>query len=249
MPRGHQAQTRRFRCLSAEFAADCALVLADLDGCLVSDGCAYPDAIAFVEACKDRLWIISNNSTHTAESMSAELAFLGLQVGAERILLAGEQTLLCLRDQSPGMTVALYASRRLRAQAQAFGLRIDMDNPDVVILCRDLAFTIRDLEHVIAQYLRGASLWVSNTDCAHPGLDGRPVPETGALLGALRAVIGDVAFDCIGKPHMHMAQLALTMSRIAPQDTVFVGDNAATDGAFAEAAGIPFVHLVRGQAA
>lgn len=249
MATGDQSQTRQIGGLSAEFASDSLLVLADLDGCLVSEGCAYPDAPAFVEACQDRLWIVSNNSTHTGEMLSVELAALGIAIAPERILLAGEQTLRRLRAQSPQKSVALYASERLRAQARAYGMRIDMENPDIVILCRDLAFAIPDLENVIAQYLKGAPLWVSNTDLAHPGLDGRPVPETGALLEALRAVIGDVAYDCIGKPHRHMAELALATSRIAPADTVFVGDNATTDGAIARAVGIPFVHLVREHAA
>lgn len=243
------SETRQIRRLSGDFVSDSLLVLADLDGCLVSEGRAFPDAPAFVDACKDRLWIVSNNSTHTADALSAELASLDIDIEAERILLAGEQTLCRLRAQSPQMSVALYASELLRRQARACGFQIDMKNPDIVILCRDLGFAIPDLENVIAHYLKGAPLWVSNTDYAHPGQDGRPVPETGALLEALRAVIGDVSYNCIGKPHRHMAELALQTSRIAPADTVFVGDNAATDGAIARAAGIPFVHLVREQAA
>lgn len=246
---GDHLDTRQIGRLTTEFASESLLVLADLDGCLVSEGCAYPDAPTFVEACKDKLWIVSNNSTHTAEVLSAELALQGIAVKAERVLLAGEQTLCRLRTQSPQKSVALYASECLRAQARSFGLRIDMENPDIVILCRDLAFAIPDLENVIAHYLKGTPLWVSNTDLAHPGLDGRPVPETGALLEALRAVIGDVSFDCIGKPHRYMAELALATSQISAADTVFVGDNKATDGAIAKAAGMPFVHLVREQAA
>nr|WP_296376967.1 HAD hydrolase-like protein [Yoonia sp.] len=89
---------------------------------------------------------------------------------------------------------------------------------------------------------------MSNIDCAHPSMDGLPVPETGALLAALNAVLGDVAFDTIGKPHTHMARLALDSARIAPHDAIFIGDNLATDGTIARNAGIPFAHIVRGPA-
>lgn len=251
------SETRQVDRLSPECVADARLVLADLDGCLVSEGRAFPEAPAFVAACRDRLWIVSNNSTHTAAALSAELAHLGLHIAAGRILLAGEQTLCHMRACWPDKSVALYASAQLQAQARALGLCIDMADPDIVILCRDLTIALPELERVTRHCLGGAPLWVSNTDCAHPGLDGHPVPETGALLAALRAVMGavmsvahgDLPYDCIGKPHAHMAQMALMAADIPAQDTVFVGDNAATDGALAHAAGIPFVHLVRGRAA
>ena len=221
------------------------LVLSDLDGCLISEGRAYADAPDFAAACADKLWIVSNNSTHSAQSLSDELAAVGLTVSAQRILLAGEQTLRHLRDIYPGIGLALFASECLQAQARAFGLRTDSAAPEVALLCRDANFTISDLERLASMLRKGVRLWVSNIDRAHPAMDGRPVPETGALLAALTAVLGDVDFDTIGKPHAHMAQLALQDARIAPEDAIFIGDNPSTDGTIARNAGIPFVHLVR----
>ena len=231
--------------LSADLISDARLVLADLDGCLISEGRPFPDARGFVEACGDRLWIISNNSSHTAEVLSAELSAMGLSVTADRILLAGEQTLRHLQVALPGCRVALYASDCLKAQARAIGLLAEDQQPDIVILCRDPKFAIPQMADVTAHCLRGAKLWVSNTDTSHPGQRGRPVPETGALLAALDAVMGEVAFDSIGKPHTHMGHTVLFMTGIDPQDAVFVGDNADTDGAFARAIGMRFVHVVR----
>lgn len=243
------SDTSRVKAFSPDLTQDARLVLADLDGCLISDGRPFPDARDFVEACGERLWIISNNSSHTAEALSAELAAMGLPVTADRILLAGEQTLHHLRAAQPGSSVALYASDCLKAQALSIGLQADWEQPDIVILCRDLDFGIPQLEQAAAQCLRGARLWLSNTDTTHPGQDGRPVPETGALLAALRAVMGEVPFDCIGKPHPHMVHAVLRLTGTAPQDAVFLGDNADTDGAIARAVGMRFVHVVREDAA
>ena len=231
--------------LSADLVSDARLVLADLDGCLISEGRPFPDACGFVEACGDRLWIISNNSSHTAEALSAELSAIGLNVTADRILLAGEQTLRHLQGALPGRRVALYASDCLKAQARAIGLLAEDQQPDIVMLCRDPKFAIPQIADVTAHCLRGAKLWVSNTDTSHPGQRGTPVPETGALLAALDAVMGEVAFDCIGKPHTHMAHTVLCLTGTAPQDAVFVGDNTDTDGAIARAMGMRFVHVVR----
>lgn len=238
-------ETRVFDRLSADIVDGARLVLSDLDGCLVSEGRAYADAQEFASVCADRLWIVSNNSTHSAQSLSTELAGLGLSICAQRILLAGDQTLRHLQNNYPGIGLALFASECLQEQARAIGLRTDSNRPDVVLLCRDATFTIVDLERAASFLRQGARLWVSNIDCAHPAMDGRPVPETGALLAALDAVLGDVAFDTIGKPRTHMARLVLDSARVAPEDAIFIGDNLATDGAIARNAGIPFAHLVR----
>lgn len=233
--------------LSAEMVDGVRLVLSDLDGCLVSEGRAYSDAAAFTAVCAERLWIVSNNSTHSAQSLSSELAAIGLQIPGSRILLAGEQTLRHLSKRYPRARLALFASDCLRAQARAFGFRLDSDTPEMVLLCRDSRFTIVELGQVIRHLGRGAQLWVSNLDLSHPALDGRPVPETGALVAALTAVLGDVTYESIGKPHAHMAQLALSSASIASKDAIFIGDNAVTDGRIARNAGIPFAHLVRGR--
>jgi ribonucleotide monophosphatase NagD (HAD superfamily) len=125
------------------------------------------------------------------------------------------------------------------------GLWASNQDADRVLLCRDLSFAIPDLERLADLVHRGARLWVSNTDVTHPSFEGHPVPETGALLAALQAVTGPVAFDCIGKPNPHMARIAMESAGIAPQDAIFVGDSSATDGALAKSMGMPFVHVVR----
>lgn len=235
--------------LSAADVDGAALVFADLDGCLISEGRAYPDTAAFVAGCGARLWIVSNNATHTAAELSVELAQIGVPVPPDRILLAGEQTLLHLVRTAPGAGLALYATGSLRDRAASLGLRTDVAEPEHVLLCRDMSFAMPQIEEVARHLARGAALWVSNTDLSHPGLDGQPVPETGALLAALRAVMPDLTFRCLGKPHTHMAAQVLHVAGARAADAVFIGDNAETDGKFAAAADIPFIHLRRGAAA
>lgn len=72
-----------------------------------------------------------------------------------------------------------------------------------------------------------------------------PIAETGALLAALRAMLNGVRFESIGKPHPHLAALALSRTGVSADEAVFVGDNPATDGAIARAAGTRFIQLQR----
>jgi HAD superfamily hydrolase (TIGR01450 family) len=234
--------------LDPQAVATAQLVLCDLDGCLVSEGRAFPDTTDFVAACGNRLWIVSNNSTHTAATLCDELAALGLKVTEDRILLAGEQTLVLLAMRHPGARLALYGSDCLRERALALGLRLEEDHPDIMLLCRDMRFALPDLERLTAQIVRGGVFWVANTDRTHPGLDGSQKAETGALLAAVSAVLGPFNFESIGKPNSHLGRIALERMGIAAQDAVFVGDRVDTDGALERACNLPFLHVKRGAA-
>ncbi|MEM8730707.1 MAG: HAD hydrolase-like protein [Pseudomonadota bacterium] len=222
-------------------------MLSDLDGCLVSEGQAFADAQTFVQRCGARLWVVSNNSTHRAAELSAFLSSCGLEIAPERILLAGQQALLHLAKTHPGARLAVFASTAVVQDARLLGFDLDSGRPDIVLLCRDPQFSLNRLDLLTAYVRQGATLWVANMDVAHPGLRGQPIAETGAVLAAVRAILGDVPARSIGKPQPHMIQTALKRAGVSAGTAVFVGDNAATDGAGARAAQVPFVHLTRAE--
>lgn len=223
----------------------CDAIFCDLDGCLVSGGYVYPNVRDFVARHAERLWIVSNNSSDTAETLSARMASLGLDVGAGRILLAGEQAVRRIAASRPGAAVLLYAEPTIRDLARSLGLQTKTLRPDIVLLARDTGFSVRDLARLIDEVQDGASLVVTNIDTVHPDDRGRPVPETGAIVAAVRACVPSIRFTSIGKPAPDLVQLGLSLSGAAPAACVFIGDNAGTDGVAAAAAGVRFVHLRR----
>jgi HAD superfamily hydrolase (TIGR01450 family) len=222
-----------------------AAIFCDLDGCLVSGTHVYPNVREFVARHADRLWIISNNSSDTAEKLADRMTGLGLAVSAERILLAGEQAVRRIAASRPGAAVSLYAEASIRNLARSLGLRTGSASPDIVLLARDAGFSLRDLGRLIDEVHAGAALVVTNVDTVHPDADGRPVPETGAIVSAIRACDAAIRFTTIGKPAPDLVDLALRLSGAAPGECIFIGDNAETDGIAAAAAGVPFVHLQR----
>ena len=220
-----------------------AAVLADLDGCILAENTVLPQIPDLFARAGERLWIVSNNSTDTAIDLSARLAGLGLTLPPERIFLAGEQTLRRLAEANPPPRVALFAGPRLQALASMLGLVIDHDTPDLVVLARDTAFDFARFATLVALVHRGVPLQLTNPDCAHPGPDGTPRPETGALYAAVRAIVPGVAALSIGKPEPDLALMALARAGVPPEDAVFLGDTPETDGRAAAAAGIDFVHI------
>jgi HAD superfamily hydrolase (TIGR01450 family) len=228
---------------------DRGLVLCDLDGCLIAGDRALPGAARLVATCGDRLWIVSNNSTDTAETLAVRLSCLGLHIPTNRIILAGEETLRALASTRNGMRIALFAADPLLALADDLGLlRTDVD-PDVTVLARDPGLTLLRLSRLAALVHRGVPLHLTNPDPSHPGDDGAPVPETGALLAALAAVVPAVSPACLGKPSPDLLRIALARAGAAPADAVFLGDTPQTDGSAARAAGVPFILVARPEAA
>jgi HAD superfamily hydrolase (TIGR01450 family) len=223
----------------------CEAIFCDLDGCLVSGGHVYPNVREFVTRHADCLWIVSNNSSDTAETLVARMASVGLDVSVRRVLLAGEQAVRRIAASRPGAAVLLYAEPPIRNLARSLGLRTEARRPDIVLLARDPGFSVRDLARLIDEVQDGARLVVTNIDTVHPDDRGRPVPETGAIVAAVRACVPSIRFTSIGKPAPDLVELGLRLSGAAPGACVFIGDNAGTDGVAAAAAGVRFVHLRR----
>lgn len=215
-------------------------ILCDLDGCLIAGDRALPGAQRLVEAAGERLWIVSNNSTDTESTHAARIAAAGLPVPAERIVLAGVAALEWVAAARPGARVALHVGAPVADRGQALGLRREDARPDLVLLGRCAGFDYGVLVRISAQLRRGAELVVTNADGAHPGPGGVPVPETGALLAALLAVVPGHAYRLIGKPGPLLFERALAGAGVAPGDALMIGDNPATDGQGARAAGIAF---------
>ena len=219
-------------------------VLSDLDGCLLSGNMLLPLVPELVAACGARLWIVSNNSTDTAAGLSLRLAGLGLDLPPERILLAGEETLRALAAAHPGARVALAAAPPMQALAGDLGLTVSDHNAEVVVLARDTGFRFADLTRLAALVAAGVPIWLTNPDTSHPGPDGVPVPETGALFAALCAMVAPKSLTCIGKPAPDLIRKALARAAVLPSAAVYIGDNPITDGGAAAAAGVEFVQVM-----
>ena len=218
-------------------------VLCDLDGCLVSGETVLPGARAFVERAGGRLMVLSNNSTDTAASLSARLARGGLVMPPDRVVLAGVAAIELVASRAPGARVFVCGSSATVGHAVECGLQADEKAPEFVILTHDTGFTYGRLQALLGYLTRGARLVVANADATHPGVDGVPVPETGALLAVVRECLPEVSFEVVGKPQPALFRVALGRLGVSAGEAVLIGDNPATDGAGAKAAGVDFIQI------
>jgi HAD superfamily hydrolase (TIGR01450 family) len=215
----------------------------DLDGTLTMGLGLTRGAAALIAAAAPAFVVLSNNSSHDAPGLAAELAQRGLPVPAERIVLAGVEAVAMLARERPGQRVMLLASPAIAQVAIASGLVCDDAQPDSVLVARDERFSYERLERAANAVRRGARLVAANGDFTHPGPADTVVPETGALLAALRACCPGVECRIAGKPQTPLFAAALRILGTRPERTLMIGDNDTTDGEGARRMGMPFLRV------
>jgi len=204
-------------------------VLLDLDGTLIHQQVATPGAAALLQRLAGRYVIVSNNSTHTAVGLARRLRAMGLPVTPAQLVLAGEHVLDWLAQHHPHARIRLAGSTAIAQHARSRGLHLVDAQPDFVVLARDERFSYAKLAAMVNDLRRGARLVVANGDLQHPALDGGVVPETGALLQAVRSCSGVAPYYMGGKPQSPLFREALRRLDADPAQTLMIGDNPATD--------------------
>lgn len=236
---GGRAERAREALAAARF------VLADLDGTLIFGGAAASGAPELLDHCAGRLAVVSNYSTVTAAQMSARLAAMRLNVPPERIFLAGELMVRDLAARAPGARVLCVMAQPMRRLASDLGLQLVDDDPEVLLIGRDLELSYDRLAAAMRAVHRGAKVFASNLDKSHPGDDAMPVPETGSLVAAIVAAAPATPVTVIGKPRPDLFHAALRVLDATAAETVMLGDNPDTDGAGARSLGIGSILIGR----
>ncbi len=232
--------------MSFNFAAHQGFLI-DLDGTLASGHHLLPGARDLIGAAGERFAIVSNDSEHTPQQLARRFRDWRLPVPPERIVLAGVAALEAAAEKRPGSKLLLLGSPSLRRMARNMGFELADRGVDTVIVARDRQFNYAKLAMAARAVRDGAEVLVACPDLSHPGADGYPVPEAGALAAALFAVTGPVAHRVIGKPQPELFRHACQRIGIAPEHCVVIGDNPRTDGAGASGLGVPFWQVIPGQ--
>lgn len=216
-------------------------VFLDWDGCLAVDNKILPSTRALLSQCASRVVIISNNSTMLPEDFARILERGGVSVPSHNIVLAGAQAVRGLASRR--RRILMYGSARMKAFALSLGLTLERECADTVLLMRDPRFNYAKLLRAANALHKGARLVVANADRTHPAPGNRLVPETGALLAALRTCVPHVEPEIVGKPSPLLFMMACEILGITPDEAVMIGDNPETDGDGAAALGIASIMI------
>jgi 4-nitrophenyl phosphatase len=244
MPPRAQSAGRRI-----DFESICRLrptaVLLDFDGTLMVGHELVPGADQLIEAFAGRCAVITNNSSDTPAELARRLSRSGVHFPKDMVFTAGALLVEKVAREAGASPVLAILSPAMRRFAQSLGITLCDGTAPVVAIGRDPAFDYRKLTSAANSIRRGARAIAANADGSHPGPHGTIIPETGSILAAISAAVGDTLEpEILGKPARHLADAALShLGLAAAARVVVVGDNRQTDGTLAESIGALYYHV------
>lgn len=192
-----------------------------------------------------KLYVLTNNSTDTVETLHSNLAQFGIPVKREEILTSSILTAEYIHKKYGKASYFLVGEEgfdrelRRRGHRKARGKRADVV---AIGLDRFLTYDKLDLASKVAQ--AGADLVATHTSRIYMSIHGAAMGP-GPIVRALEYASGKKA-TAIGKPSPLMFRMALKLAGCSADQAVMIGDQLDTDVAGATRAGIDSILVLTG---
>lgn len=225
-------------------------VISDLDGVVYRGDIPMPGAVQAIAGWKRYgvpYLFVTNNASKSAAQFAAKLNRMGVEIGPEGVLTAGDAAAAHVRGQfGRGARTFVIGEKVLIEAAEREGLTVaGAADVDVVLLGFDYALNFDKLRVAVQALLGGAKLVVTNPDVLTLTSDGYE-PCVGATLALLKASVPEVEPVVAGKPSPVMIREALVRLGSTHQETIMVGDQIVTDILAGQSAGLRSFLLTTG---
>ncbi len=230
--------------------SDKRLLLFDLDGVFYK-GKEEREKIGgskVVEAARragKRLYVLTNNSTDSVETIHRRLAEFQIPVTVGEILSSGLLTAEYLFKKSGKVSYFLVGEKGLESEMKKYGhVRSMGPRADFVVVGLDREVTYEKLDTAVRLVRGGSGLMATHSSRLYMYKTG-PAIATGPIVKAIEYGSGKRA-TLIGKPSPLMFSIALRRAGCSKGEAVMVGDQVDTDVAGAARAGIDSILVTSG---
>lgn len=205
------------------------------------------DFLHKVEEVGKRYVFLTNNSSKNPEVYVDKLHRMGLEVTKEQIVTSGQATIFYLQKHFPGKKVFLLGNELLKAEFEQEGIRLEEENPEVVVVGFDTTLDYAKMCKV-CDFVRAGLPYLST----HP--DYNCPTETGFIpdAGAIHAFIHASAFRypdrIIGKPNRDIVDYLIDRIRLPRDQIMMIGDRLYTDVAAGRNNGLYSMLVLSGEA-
>jgi 4-nitrophenyl phosphatase len=228
------------------------LFLFDLDGVLLK-GKEHPVKIGGtrivgrIRETRRKLFVLTNNSTDTTETVHSRLEEVGIPIRMEEILTSTRLTAEYTRAKFGKATYFLVGEAGFEEELRRQGLKRTLGSKaDVVVVGLDRRLTYRKLDAAINTVRNGAEIVATHSAAMYMSGHG-PAVAVGPILRAIEYATGKKGV-AIGKPSPLMFKIALDKGGCARDEAVMIGDQEDTDVNGAANAGIDAVLVLTGVA-
>jgi HAD superfamily hydrolase (TIGR01450 family) len=191
------------------------------------------------------LFVLTNNSTDSSETVHSRLREFDIPVKKEEVLTSGLLTAEYLRQKHGRVSYFLVGEQGLDDEMRNFGhRRVRKEAADFVVVGLDRRITYEKLDHAARLARNGARIIATHSSRLYMYKTG-PAMATGPIVKAIEYGAGKRAL-IIGKPSPLMFKIALQRAAIRKEDAVMIGDQVDTDIAGATRAGIDSILVASG---
>ena len=224
-------------------------VVFDVDGTVLRESSLVDGARAgldAVTAAGARRLFVSNNPTKRPAEYATRLRAAGVEADAERVVTSGTTTVAYLREHHPDARALVVGETGLREQvAEAGPTVVDDHEADVVVASIDRDLGYDDLSTALWALQDGAALVGTDPDRTIP-TEGRDLPGSGAVVGAVAHVADRTPDAVLGKPSETAQRIVRERLSLPPEACLVVGDRLDTDVALGAAAGMETALVLTG---
>ncbi len=219
----------------------------DMDGTFYLDGNLIGGSLDFLkkvrEAGKDFCFFTNNSSNNVGVCLN-KLHNMGCDVGEDKIVISSHVTLDFLKRNRSGKSVFLLGNERLTADFEKAGIRLENENPDIVVLGFDTTLTYEKLRKACNFIANGVEYIATHPDFNCPTADGF-MPDTGSMMALIKASTGKEPL-VMGKPYAETVKYLTNKLNCAKDELCFIGDRLETDIKIGEENGVTTVLVLTG---
>jgi len=204
--------------------------LIDIDGVVKIGDRPIPEAVDFLSELQARsipFLLVTNNSTKTQEAVRSDMEKIGVSVEPDRIVTSSMVAADFISEMPGGQRAMMVGEEGLRDTLLSRGIDIVNDFPDYVVVGLDWNFNYYKMKRASLAIRGGASFIATNTDATFPLPEGL-VPGAGALVESIRTASGEDPI-VMGKPHLPIFELSISLLEAKEKDIVMIGDRYDTD--------------------
>ncbi|MEF8819292.1 MAG: HAD-IIA family hydrolase [Haloferacaceae archaeon] len=230
-------------------------VVLDVDGTVLRGSSLVPGARAGLDAlaaADTRRLFVSNNPTKAPDAYAERLRAAGVDADADGVVTSGTTTVAYLCEHHPEARALVVGEDGLREQIRTAGLTVvdgeaSADAVDVVVASIDRDLSYDDLSAALWALQDGAALVGTDPDRTIP-TEGRDLPGSGAVVGAVSHVADRTPDAVLGKPSETARRIVRERLGLPPEDCLVVGDRLDTDVALGARAGMETALVLTGVA-
>ncbi len=211
--------------------SDVRCFLLDMDGTFYLGDRLLDGSLDFIRAVEDSgrdYLFLTNNSSHNAAHYVKKLAKMGLSVTRDKVLTSGQATAMKVNELYPGKKAFVLGNGFLLEELAEYGVAIDQQNPDYVIIGYDTTLDYAKMTAVCDFVRAGLPYVATHPDFNCPTETGF-APDIGAIMAFINASAGRMPDLIVGKPYAGIVEAALKRTGLAAHQLAMVGDRLYTD--------------------